>query len=81
LYHVTLNLIPSERQDLNLNGPYLVVRPFCSNEHYWQVYFDTFRTMWEVSTEKRYAAPARHLVVQGGQMAFEEEEKPEAAAI
>jgi small conductance mechanosensitive channel len=22
-------------------GPRLCVRPYCSNEHYWQVYFDT----------------------------------------
>jgi small conductance mechanosensitive channel len=22
-------------------GPVLAVRPYCSNDHYWQVYFDT----------------------------------------
>jgi small conductance mechanosensitive channel len=28
-------------------GPLLCVRPFCSNEHYWQVYFDTNRLIRE----------------------------------
>ncbi|MGC2557965.1 MAG: mechanosensitive ion channel family protein, partial [Terriglobales bacterium] len=27
----------------NLAGPVLAVRPYCSNAHYWQVYFDTNR--------------------------------------
>jgi small conductance mechanosensitive channel len=28
-------------------GPVLAVRPFCNNEHYWQVYFDTNRVIRE----------------------------------
>jgi small conductance mechanosensitive channel len=28
-------------------GPVLAVRPYCNNEHYWQVYFDTNRTIRE----------------------------------
>lgn len=27
--------------DFNLVGPVLAVRPYCHNDHYWQVYFDT----------------------------------------
>src|SRR5208283_755031 len=27
----------------NLAGPVLAVRPYCNNQHYWQVYFDTNR--------------------------------------
>src|ERR1700741_1414628 len=27
----------------NLSGAVLAVRPYCNNEHYWQVYFDTNR--------------------------------------
>jgi len=27
----------------NLSGPVLAVRPYCNNEHYWQVYFGTNR--------------------------------------
>jgi small conductance mechanosensitive channel len=29
-------------------GPVLTVRPFCRNEHYWQVYFDTNRLISQV---------------------------------
>src|SRR4030095_3885535 len=28
-------------------GPQLCVRPYCSNQHYWQVYFDTNRLIRE----------------------------------
>ena len=28
-------------------GPVLAVRPYCNNEHYWQVYFDTNRAIRE----------------------------------
>jgi small conductance mechanosensitive channel len=31
--------------EFNLVGPVLAVRPYCSNEHYWQVYFDSNRVM------------------------------------
>ena len=27
--------------EFNLVGPVLTVRPFCHNDHYWQVYFDS----------------------------------------
>jgi small conductance mechanosensitive channel len=29
-------------------GPVLTIRPFCRNEHYWQVYFDTNRVISQV---------------------------------
>ncbi len=32
-----------EMFEFTLAGPLLVVRPFCANQHYWQVYFDTNR--------------------------------------
>jgi len=46
------NLAASPRPDVeilqfNPLGPVLAVRPYCSNEHYWQVYFDTNRTIRE----------------------------------
>jgi small conductance mechanosensitive channel len=34
-----------------LAGPVLAVRPYCNNEHYWQVYFDTNKAI----PEQRYA--------------------------
>src|SRR5262245_47792296 len=41
-------------------GPQLCVRPYCSNKHYWQVYFDTNRLIREAFGEAGFlpAAPA-----------------------
>lgn len=49
--------------EFNLNGPKLAVRPFCDNTDYWQVYFDTNRTIRELATERGYHAPEQHLVI------------------
>jgi small conductance mechanosensitive channel len=38
-------------------GPVLCVRPFCSNQHYWQVYFDTNRLIRETFTDAGFPAP------------------------
>ena len=38
-------------------GPVLCVRPYCRNEHYWQVYFDTNRLIREVFGEAKFPAP------------------------
>ena len=38
-------------------GPLLCVRPYCTNENYWQVYFDTNRLIRESFTEAGYPAP------------------------
>ncbi len=43
--------------ELNLVGPVLAVRPYCHNDHYWQVYFDTNRTIKEVLAEGGFPAP------------------------
>jgi len=41
----------------NLAGPVLAVRPYCNNEHYWQVYFDTNKAIREVFGEAGYPIP------------------------
>jgi small conductance mechanosensitive channel len=46
------NIMQAPRPDVeilqfNPLGPVLAVRPYCNNEHYWQVYFDTNRTIRE----------------------------------
>src|SRR5262245_11409841 len=41
-------------------GPVLAVRPYCSNAHYWQVYFDTNRTIRESFGEAGYPVPEQH---------------------
>lgn len=52
--------------EFTLVGPVLAVRPHCHNDHYWQVYFDTNRTIRDSFGEAGYAAPmpAQAIVVQ-----------------
>jgi small conductance mechanosensitive channel len=38
-------------------GPLLAVRPYCSNDHYWQVYFDTNMAIREVLGSAPFPAP------------------------
>lgn len=49
--------------EFTLAGPLLVVRPFCANQHYWQVYFDTNRMIRNTFGEAGFPAPEhRHFV-------------------
>lgn len=52
--------------DFTLVGPVLVVRPYCHNNHYWQVYFDGNRTIRESLAAAGFPAPmpAQMVVVQ-----------------
>ncbi|BAY74789.1 MscS mechanosensitive ion channel [Nostoc linckia NIES-25] len=43
--------------DFNFAGPVLAVRPYCNNDHYWQVYFDTNKTIRETFGEAGYPIP------------------------
>ena len=43
--------------EFNLVGPVLAVRPFCHNDHYWQVYFDGNRTIREALAAAGFPAP------------------------
>ncbi len=49
--------------EFNLVGPVLAVRPFCHNEHYWQVYFDTNRTIKDALGDAGFPAPIPAQVV------------------
>ena len=49
--------------EFNLAGPVLAVRPYVHNEHYWQVYFDTNRTIREAFAEAQFPVPEEHLVL------------------
>ncbi|KYC43467.1 mechanosensitive ion channel protein MscS [Scytonema hofmannii PCC 7110] len=46
--------------EFNLAGPVLAVRPYCNNEHYWQVYFETNKVIRETFGEARYPIPEHH---------------------
>jgi small conductance mechanosensitive channel len=52
--------------EFTLVGPVLAVRPFCHNNHYWQVYFDGNRTIRESLAAAGFPAPmpAQVVVVQ-----------------
>ncbi len=62
------NVAPEPRPDVeiltfNERGPVLAVRPYCNTAHYWQVYFDTNRTIRETFGAAGYPAAEAHLHV------------------
>src|SRR5574343_1412892 len=48
---LTTPAVDVEILEFTLVGPVLAVRPYCHNDHYWQVYFDTNKTIREASAE------------------------------
>jgi small conductance mechanosensitive channel len=51
--------------NLEMAGPVLAVRPFCHNDNYWQVYFDTNRAIRESFGEAAFPPPEPHYAVRG----------------
>ncbi len=51
--------------DFTLVGPVLAVRPYCHNDNYWQVYFDTNKVIREALGEAGFPAPmpAQNVIV------------------
>lgn len=49
--------------DFTTYGPVLAVRPYCHTDHYWQVYFDTNRTIRETFGAAGYPVPETHTVL------------------
>jgi small conductance mechanosensitive channel len=47
-------------------GPLLCVRPYCNNQHYWQVYFDANRTVRETFGDAGFPVPTPAYTVSGG---------------
>jgi small conductance mechanosensitive channel len=46
--------------EFNERGTMLVVRPFCHNDHYWQVYFDTNRAIADTMAGAGYPVPSEY---------------------
>lgn len=46
-----------------LAGPVLAVRPYCHNDHYWQVYFDTNMVIREVCGDSAFPPPMMPYVI------------------
>ena len=60
--NVTADPMPDvEILTFNERGPVLAVRPYCNTAHYWQVYFDTNRTIRETFGAAGYPAAEAHL--------------------
>jgi small conductance mechanosensitive channel len=62
------NVLPVPAPDVEIlqftpAGPLLCVRPFCSNTHYWQVYFDTNRVIREAFGAAGFPAPVQRFVI------------------
>lgn len=49
--------------EFNLAGPLLSVRPYCHNDHYWQVYFDTNKAISDTFGQAGYPAPETHYAI------------------
>ncbi len=49
--------------EFNLVGPVLAVRPYCHNDHYWQVYFDTNKVIREALGSADFPAPTPTQIV------------------
>jgi small conductance mechanosensitive channel len=62
--NVLTNPSPSvEILTFNPMGTVIAVRPFCHNDHYWQVYFDTNKAIVAVAGEAKYPTPETAYVV------------------
>lgn len=55
-----------EALEFNLAGPVLAVRPFCHNNHYWDVYFATNAAIRSTFAAAGYPVPQKHFAVAGG---------------
>ena len=52
-----------ELMTFTMAGPVLAVRPFCHNDHYWQVYFDANRAIQQSFAGAGYPAPEQHFAL------------------
>jgi small conductance mechanosensitive channel len=66
--NVVANPVPDvEILTFNPMGPVLAVRPYCNNQHYWQVYFDTNRLIRDTFAHAGFPVPEQHYSVRGGE--------------
>jgi len=48
--------------EFTIEGPIVCVRPYCNNDHYWQVLFDTNKMIADTAEANNWPAPAVHEV-------------------
>jgi small conductance mechanosensitive channel len=68
------NVLATPKPDLEVlkftpMGPVLAVRPYCNNEHYWQVYFETNRVIREAFGQAGFPAPEQHFYMRNAAVA------------
>jgi small conductance mechanosensitive channel len=51
----------------NPMGAVLAVRPYCNNQHYWQVYFDANRLIRDTFTRAGFPVPEQHYALREGE--------------
>jgi small conductance mechanosensitive channel len=49
----------------NPSGAVLAVRPYCNNNNYWQVYFDTNRLIHNAFSQAGFPIPEQHYAIRG----------------
>ena len=49
--------------EFNQWGTIIAVRPFCNNAHYWQVFFDTNKTINDVGASAKFAVPEQRVAM------------------
>lgn len=52
-----------ELLEANMSGPLFAVRPSCHMDHYWQVWFDAQREIYEACSAAGYPAPDQHFTI------------------
>ena len=62
------NVLKSPAPDIeiltfNERGTVLAIRPYCANANYWQVYFDTNKTIVDIGSEGGYGTPEQRVAV------------------
>jgi small conductance mechanosensitive channel len=68
------NVVPSPAPDVTILtftpfGPVLAVRPYCHNDHYWQVYFDANLAIREVLSDSTFPGAAYPVLMRQAQSA------------
>lgn len=69
------NVLATPKPDLEVlkftpMGPVLAVRPYCHNDNYWQVYFETNRVIRESFGQAGFPAPEQHFHLRGAAAAL-----------
>ena len=63
LFTTVIDQPDNVRTTVGNNKPFGDVRPYCYNDHYWQVYFDANKAILAAGSERAWPVPAPHQVL------------------